>query len=81
MRTHKLFNGISLLAALALMLVACEAQPPQGGPAALPDVYLERLQEAEAAGRLDNGTLKASMKLEISDLGLEHVVEGEIAVE
>ena len=39
------------------------------------------LQEAEAAGRLDNGTLKASMKLEISDLGLEHVVEGEIAVE
>lgn len=39
------------------------------------------LQEAEAAGRLDNGTLKASMKLEIGDLGLEHVVEGEIAVE
>ena len=40
-----------------------------------------RGEAAEAAGRLDNSTLKASMKLEISDLGLEHVVEGEIAVE
>jgi hypothetical protein len=39
------------------------------------------LQEAEAAGRLDSGTLKASMKLEIGGLGLVHVVEGEIAVE
>ena len=37
------------LADLAVLLAACEAEPPRRGPAALPDVYLERLQEAEAA--------------------------------
>ena len=39
------------------------------------------LQEAEAAGQLGDGPLKASMTLEIGALGLLHVVDGEIAVE
>ena len=40
------------------------------------------LQEAAAAGSLDKtAPLKATMTLEIAALGLEHVIEGEIAVE
>lgn len=39
------------------------------------------LQEADAAGKLGGGPLKASMTLEISGLGLTHTIEGEIAVE
>ena len=37
------------LADLAVLMAACEAEPPRRGPAALPDVYLEKLQEAKAA--------------------------------
>ena len=40
------------------------------------------LQNAMAAGKLDGiGPLKASMTLEIAALGLEHTVDGEIALE
>lgn len=39
------------------------------------------LQEAEVAGQLGGGPLKASMTLEIGALGLVHVVDGEIAIE
>ena len=39
------------------------------------------LQEADAAGKLDGGSLKATMTLEIDGLGLSHTIEGEIAVE
>ena len=40
------------------------------------------LQQAAAAGKLDGiGPLKTSMTLEIAALGLEHTVDGEIALE
>lgn len=40
------------------------------------------LQQAEAAGELDGiGPLKTSMTLKISALGLEHTVDGKIALE
>ena len=37
------------LAALTVLMAACEAEPPRLGPAALPDVHLEKLQEVELA--------------------------------
>ena len=40
------------------------------------------LQNAQAAGQLDNmGPLKATMTLEIAELGLKHSVDGEIALD
>jgi hypothetical protein len=40
------------------------------------------LQEADAAGKLEGGgPFRATIRLEIAELGLSHTIEGEIAVE
>jgi hypothetical protein len=39
------------------------------------------VRAADAAGTLRGATLKARIVLRIDDVGLEHVVEGEIALE
>ncbi len=45
---HPGLPSLPLLAGLGLLIAACEGEPPQNRSAEVPDVYLERLQEAEA---------------------------------
>lgn len=40
----------------------------------------EAIRKAQEAGKLNSGSVKAKMTLEIEDVGLSHIIEGEIDV-